>query len=149
LEKLENWRRSHYCGEITEEFMDGEVTIMGWVQRRRDHGGLIFVDLRDREGIVQLVFNPEDASGAHKKAHSLRSEFVLAVKGIVSRRPEGTENPQLKTGQVEVKVKEFKILRLFGPPFHDRGPDRCLGGAEAQIPLPRFEEVESPGKPYP
>jgi aspartyl-tRNA synthetase len=118
LEKLENWRRSHYCGEITEEFMDGEVTIMGWVQRRRDHGGLIFVDLRDREGIVQLVFNPEDASGAHKKAHSLRSEFVLAVKGIVSRRPEGTENPQLKTGQVEVKVKEFKILNDSSvPPF--------------------------------
>jgi aspartyl-tRNA synthetase len=101
LEKLGNWRRSHYCGKVTGDLIDREVTLMGWVQRRRDHGGLIFVDLRDREGIVQLVFNPEEAPGAHKKAHVLRNEYVLAVKGVVSRRPEDTENPQLATGDVE------------------------------------------------
>jgi aspartyl-tRNA synthetase len=118
LEKLENWRRSHYCGTVTAELIDSEVTLMGWAQRRRDHGGLIFVDLRDREGIVQLVFNPEEASEVHKKAHGLRNEYVLAVKGVVSRRPEGTENPELKTGDVEVKVAELKILNDSAvPPF--------------------------------
>ncbi len=118
MEKLENWRRSHYCGNVTEELLDREVTLMGWVQRRRDHGGLIFVDLRDREGIVQLVFNPEEVPEAHKKAHALRSEYVLAVKGKVSRRPEDTENPQLKTGTVEVRVRELKVLNDSSvPPF--------------------------------
>jgi aspartyl-tRNA synthetase len=118
LEKLENWRRSHYCGTVTAELIDSEVTLMGWAQRRRDHGGLIFVDLRDREGIVQLVFNPEEASEVHKKAHGLRNEYVLAVKGVVSRRPGGTENPELKTGDVEVKVAELKILNDSAvPPF--------------------------------
>jgi aspartyl-tRNA synthetase len=118
LEKLGNWRRSHCCGKVTGDLIDREVTLMGWVQRRRDHGGLIFVDLRDREGIVQLVFNPEEASGAHKKAHVLRNEYVLAVKGVVSRRPEDTENPQLATGDVEVKVGELKILNDSAvPPF--------------------------------
>jgi aspartyl-tRNA synthetase len=118
LEKLEKWKRSHYCGTVTGDLMGSEVTLMGWVQRRRDHGGLIFVDLRDREGIAQLVFNPEEVPGAHKKAHGLRNEFVVAVKGVVSRRPEGTENPELKTGKVEVKVKELRILNDSAvPPF--------------------------------
>ncbi len=106
------------CGEVSGDLMDKEVTLMGWVQRRRDHGGLIFVDLRDREGIVQLVFNPEEQAEVHKRAHAIRNEYVVAVKGVVSKRPEGTENPALKTGGVEVRVRELKILSEAAvPPF--------------------------------
>src|SRR4030067_866733 len=91
---------------------------MGWVQRRRDHGGLIFVDLRDREGLVQIVFNPGVDTASHEAAHHIRSEFVLAVKGAVSKRPAGTENPELKTGGIEILVKELKILNEPAtPPF--------------------------------
>ena len=91
---------------------------MGWVQRRRDHGGLIFIDLRDREGLVQLVFNPETDPAVHEKAHNLRSEFVIAVKGVVQKRPEGTVNPDLKTGEVEVAVTEILTLNDSAPlPF--------------------------------
>jgi len=118
LDNLGDWRKSTWCGSVGESDIGSELTLMGWVQRRRDHGGLIFIDLRDREGLVQLVFNPEPApegSGeggkdVHSMAHTLRSEFVLAVKGIVSKRPEETENPSLKTGMVEIKVTELKIL---------------------------------------
>ncbi len=105
-------------GDITEDSIGSEVTLMGWVQTRRDHGGLIFVDLRDRWGLVQLVFNPEKAAGAHKAAHAIRSEFVLAIKGEVTRRPPETENPELKSGKVEVMVDSLKILNESAPlPF--------------------------------
>ncbi len=118
MERLDDWRRSCMCGEVSGDLMDKEVTLMGWVQRRRDHGGLIFVDLRDREGIVQLVFNPEEQAEVHKRAHAIRNEYVVAVKGVVSKRPEGTENPALKTGGVEVRVRELKILSEAAvPPF--------------------------------
>ncbi len=90
--------------------LERELTLMGWVQRRRDHGGLIFIDLRDREGVVQIVFNPEIDADAHRKAHILRSEYVVAVKGTVNKRPAGTENPKLKTGDIEVTANELKIL---------------------------------------
>jgi len=83
---------------------------MGWVQRRRDHGGLIFIDLRDREGLTQVVFNPESGAASHAKAHSLRSEYVIAIKGKVSKRPEGTVNPNLKTGEMEVIADSLKVL---------------------------------------
>src|SRR5687767_11245487 len=86
------------------------VTLMGWAQRRRDHGGLIFVDLRDRTGLIQCVFNPATNADAHQRAESLRSEFVLAVRGEIAPRPPGTENPRLTTGSVEVHVREVKIL---------------------------------------
>ncbi len=91
---------------------------MGWVQRRRDHGGLIFIDLRDREGVLQLALDPDRDPEAHKKAEQVRNEFVVAVKGKVSPRPEGTVNPKMKTGEVEIEVSELKILnRAETPPF--------------------------------
>ncbi|MEK6599781.1 MAG: aspartate--tRNA ligase, partial [Deltaproteobacteria bacterium] len=117
-ENLGNWKRSCYCGDLTIKEIGSEVTLMGWVQRRRDHGGLIFIDLRDREGLTQVVFNPEVNKSAHENAHHIRAEFVLAVKGVVSKRPVGTENPALKTGGIEVLVKELKILNESAtPPF--------------------------------
>jgi len=118
FEKLEDWRRSSYCGAVSSLHLGTVVTLMGWVQRRRDHGGLIFVDLRDREGIVQLVFNPEKNAGAHKKAHELRSEFVIAIKGVVQKRPAGTENTELRTGLLECAIEEIKVLNDSDPlPF--------------------------------
>jgi aspartyl-tRNA synthetase len=95
-----------------------EVVLMGWVQRRRDHGGLIFVDLRDRQGIVQVVFNPEVAPEAHAKAHGIRNEFVLAVRGDVVMRPSEGVNPGLNTGEIEVLTEELRILSVSEtPPF--------------------------------
>ncbi len=96
--------------------MDKEVVLMGWVQRRRDHGGVIFIDLRDREGITQVVFNPEVESQVHAKAHILRSEFVIAARGKVSARPDGMINKNLKTGEIEVMVSELKILNQAETP---------------------------------
>ncbi len=117
LERLGDWKRSSYCAEPAAVDIGKTVTLMGWVQRRRDHGGLIFIDLRDRTGLMQLVFNPE-AGEVHAKAHDLRSEFVIAVKGAVGKRPVGTENLSLKTGEVEVVVKELKVLNDSAPlPF--------------------------------
>ena len=91
---------------------------MGWAHRRRDHGGIIFVDLRDRAGLAQVVFNPEFGKASHAEAHKIRSEYVLAVKGTVRRRPEGMENPELKTGDIEVMVNDLEILNESAtPPF--------------------------------
>jgi aspartyl-tRNA synthetase len=98
--------------------MGQEICVMGWVQRRRDHGGLIFIDLRDREGVLQLALDPDRDLDSHKKAEQVRNEFVVAVKGKVSPRPEGTINPKMKTGEVEIEVSELKILnRSETPPF--------------------------------
>ena len=112
------WRRSHSCGELRVRHVGQTVTLMGWAFKRRDHGGLIFVDLRDREGLTQCVFNPVTSGEAHGRAQEVRSEFVLAVVGTVQRRPPGTENPKLPTGEVEVQVSEVKILNESKPlPF--------------------------------
>lgn len=117
-DKLEDMRRTHSCCELTADDVGKEVVLMGWVQRRRDHGGVIFVDLRDREGITQVVFNPLIDAKIHAKAHVIRSEFVLGVRGKVDHRPEGMINPNLKTGAVEVLVTELKILNQADtPPF--------------------------------
>ncbi|MEJ2699071.1 MAG: OB-fold nucleic acid binding domain-containing protein, partial [Desulfuromonadales bacterium] len=94
---LGEWKRSHYCGRVAAGDIGQEVCLMGWVQRRRDHGGLIFIDLRDREGIVQLALDPDRDPQAHAKADRVRNEYVIAVKGTVSPRPEGTVNPKMKT----------------------------------------------------
>jgi len=111
-------KRTHYCGAVGIDDIGKDVILMGWVHRRRDHGGVIFVDLRDREGLVQVVFNPETNPETHREAHRIRSEFVLAVMGRVRRRPDGMENPELKTGHVEVMVHELEILNESKtPPF--------------------------------
>lgn len=117
-DKLGNWKRSHRCGELTAEQIGQEVCVMGWVQRRRDHGGLIFIDLRDREGIVQLALDPDRDLTSHQKAEQVRNEFVVAARGKVSPRPEGTVNPKMKTGEVEIEISELLILnRSETPPF--------------------------------
>lgn len=111
-------KRTHYAGNVSLDQVDTSVVLMGWAHRRRDHGGVIFVDLRDREGIVQVVFNPATSLDAHTIAQRIRSEFVLAVRGIVRRRPEGMENPQMKSGAVEVMAEELEILNeAKTPPF--------------------------------
>jgi len=117
-DKLGDMRRTHHCCELGAEHIGKEVVLMGWIQRRRDHGGVIFVDLRDRNGLTQVVFNPEVHSQAHKKAHVLRSEYVIGVRGRVEKRFEGMANPKLKTGEIEVFVSELKILNTAEtPPF--------------------------------
>lgn len=117
-EALGEWKRTCYCGDLRAEHIGQEVTLMGWVNRRRDLGGLVFIDLRDREGIAQVVFNPEFSPGAHAKAASLRNEYVIAVQGKVVARPAGTENPELKTGQLEVQTRDLKVLSESNPtPF--------------------------------
>ena len=111
--------RTHYCGELRKEQVGQTVTIAGWVHRRRDHGKLIFIDLRDREGIAQVVFNPEVSAKAHSIASELRSEYVVRVQGKVSLRPKGTENPKLATGGVELIVEEAELLnKAKTPPFY-------------------------------
>lgn len=110
--------RSHYCGEVDESLVGQEVSVAGWVHRRRDHGGVIFVDLRDRAGLLQVVFDP-DTPGIFAQAERLRSEYVLAVTGTVRPRPEGTANPNMATGQVEVLARELTVLNSSAtPPFH-------------------------------
>ena len=109
--------RSHYCGQLNESHLDQQVALCGWVNRRRDHGGVIFIDLRDREGLMQVVFDP-DSPETFAIAERVRSEYVLRVTGKVRRRPAGTENPALPTGQVELAVSDLEILnRAETPPF--------------------------------
>jgi len=109
--------RTHYCGLVDETLIDQEVTLCGWVNRRRDHGGVIFVDLRDREGLVQVVFDP-DRADVFATAERIRNEFVLRVRGRVRPRPEGTVNPDLKSGQIEVLGLELEVLNAAEtPPF--------------------------------
>jgi aspartyl-tRNA synthetase len=111
-------RRTHNCNQLGIEDVGHEVVLMGWVQRRRDHGGVIFIDLRDQQGLTQVVFNPELNPNVHAKAHGLRSEFVIGVKGKVEPRPEGMVNPNLTTGAIEVLVSELRILnQAVTPPF--------------------------------
>ena len=117
-DNIENMRRTHHCCELGLDDVDKEVVLMGWAQRRRDHGGVIFVDLRDREGLTQVVFNPKISPEVHEKAHVIRNEYVLAVRGRVRPRPEGMANPALVTGQIEVMISELKILNAAAtPPF--------------------------------
>jgi aspartyl-tRNA synthetase len=118
VEPMGGWKRTHGCGALRAAEAGQTVTLMGWAFRRRDHGGLVFVDLRDREGLTQCVFDPKEAPEAHDKVEGVRAEFVLAVRGEVALRPPGTENSKLPTGAVEVRVSEMKILNDSRPlPF--------------------------------
>ena len=110
VEPLGDWKRSHSNNALTAANMGEQVMLMGWVQFRRDHGGLIFIDLRDREGLTQIVFNPDENKDAHERAHALRSEYVIAIKGTVSKRPAGMENKGMFTGEVEILVTQWKLL---------------------------------------
>jgi len=118
VEPMAGWKRTHSCGALRATDAGKTVTLMGWVFRRRDHGGLIFVDIRDREGITQCVFNPGDGPLAHAKVQGVRGEFVVAVRGRVAPRPAGTENAKIPTGAIEVHASELKILNDCRPlPF--------------------------------
>ncbi len=115
-DSLEGWERSHLSNQLDEKNIEEKVILMGWVLRRRDHGGVIFVDLRDRFGLVQLVFNPEYSPASHEKAHALRPEWVLAIEGVVKARPDESINPEMPTGRIEVFVDTLKILNRSEPP---------------------------------
>ncbi len=123
IDPLGEWKRTCDCGSLRVENVGEEVVLMGWVNSRRDLGSLIFIDLRDRGGLTQVVFDPQVDRSCHDRAHILRNEWVLAVKGTVFPRLEGQENPDLPTGDIEIHVREIKILnRTETPPFQIDGP---------------------------
>ena len=118
LEQMGTLRRTHNCGALRQEDTGNEAVLMGWVHRRRDLGGLFFIDLRDRHGTTQVVFRPDDNEELHAKAGELGAEYVIAVRGEVSARPEGTTNPDLPTGEVELVARELLVLNAsLTPPF--------------------------------
>ena len=110
MESLGSWQRSYYCGELRPTHVGQELIVMGWVQSRRDHGGVTFIDLRDRSGLVQVVCNPQVSATAHETAKDVRTEFVLAVRGRLNPRSADTINPNLPTGAVELMADEVRIL---------------------------------------
>ena len=110
IEPMGSWKKTYSCGVLRKEDKGKEVILMGWTQSRRDHGGLIFIDLRDRDGITQIVFDPEESIKSHQVAHNIKNEYVIAVKGKVIQRLAGSNNPNMPTGEIEVKVKQVKIL---------------------------------------
>ena len=122
IDALGDWRRSTYCGDVRAGDIGRELVLMGWVAGRRDHGGIVFIDLRDRTGIVQIVLDPDDSPVAHQRAHALRSEYVIAVHGKLAARPEETRNPSLPTGEVELRVGDIRVLstsRVLPFPLED------------------------------
>jgi aspartyl-tRNA synthetase len=138
--------KSHSCGELRKNHAGQKVTLAGWLHRRRDHGGKVFIDLRDRDGIVQVVFNPQISQEAYQVAGSLRSEYVIQVTGEVTTRPEGTENPKLATGDVEVVAKETVVLNPSKtPPFYisedeDVEESLCLKNRYLYLRRPRMKD---------
>ncbi len=119
METMQGLTRSHHCGQISEQQTGAEVVLCGWVERRRDHGGLIFIDLRDRSGVVQIVASPEHDTESFHKAEAVRNEYVLCVRGDVRKRDEATVNPNMATGTVEVICHEMRILNPSKtPPFY-------------------------------
>ena len=119
LEGLGDWRRTHTCGELTTAAVGSTVTLMGWVHRTRDHGGVLFIDLRDRYGLTQVVFHPETCGkDVLDGASRLGNEFVIAVRGRINARPADAVNPDMSTGAVEMDAREFKLLSACEPlPF--------------------------------
>lgn len=124
LDALDDWRGACGCGTLRSDDIGRELTMVGWVDTRRDHGGIVFIDLRDRTGILQVVFDPDDDAEAHRRAHALRSEYVIAVRGALTKRPPETLNTELPTGEVEIRVKELKVLsssRVLPFPLDEEG----------------------------
>ncbi|HPD45767.1 MAG TPA: aspartate--tRNA ligase [Anaerohalosphaeraceae bacterium] len=119
-------KRTHYCGQIRPEHVGREVVVCGWVRSYRDHGNLVFIDLRDREGLLQLVFDPQTQPEIHKVARNLRCEWVIAARGRVRRRTEGMENPKLATGEVEVAVEQLEVLNQAKTPPFDIDNAECV-----------------------
>ena len=120
-------KRTTYCGLVTEDLLNEKVTLKGWVHNRRDLGGLIFIDLRDREGIVQIVFNPDFSQEALNIAETVRSEYIVEVQGVVTKRDAETVNPKIKTGQVEVQVSNIEIInKSETPPFSINEENKLL-----------------------
>ena len=143
IDLLGDLKRTDYCGDLRRKDVNREVILLGWVQRRRDLGGLIFVELRDRQGIVQAVFNPEVNPEAHEKAQSIRGEYVLGVQGTVVIRPEGTVNPKLNTGEIEVIAKELKILNVSKtPPFQIEDEEEVAENTRLKY---RYLDLRRPG----
>ncbi len=142
VDTLENWKRTHDCGSLGVEDEGTDALLMGWVNSRRDLGNLIFIDLRDRDGITQIVFDPQAEKECHEKAHVLRNEWVIAVKGRVSRRLAGQENSSMPTGGVELIAKELKILnKTEVPPFQIDG---AVDASEALRLKYRYLELRRP-----
>lgn len=145
IRPLGEWQRTGDCGSLRAKDAGREVCLMGWVQYRRDHGGLIFVDLRDKAGLTQVVFSPETAPEAHAEAHILRSEYVIAIKGRVRPRPEGMINPEMPTGEIEVVVTDWKLLNTSEtPPFAvedrtDAGENQRLAWRYIDLRRPRMQ----------
>ena len=118
LDPMGSLRRSHACGAVSTADVGSEVVVAGWVQRRRDHGGVIFVDLRDHQGLVQVVFRPEESAESHERAGEIRSEYVILARGTVQRRTPDTVNPKMATGEIEIVAQEVRLLnRATPPPF--------------------------------
>lgn len=140
---LGDWKRTHTCADLRREDIGAEVCLMGWVQFRRDHGGLIFLDLRDREGLTQVVFSPDHAPDAHESAGMVRPEYVVAVRGRVRSRPEGMANPAMRTGDIEVLVDDWKLLNTAKtPPFPVE--DRADAGENLRLQY-RYLDLRRPG----
>src|SRR5512143_2669276 len=143
IDFLGDLKRTGYCGDLDKKDVNKEVVLLGWVQRRRDLGGLIFVEMRDRQGIVQVVFNPEINPQAHEKAQSIRNEYVLCVQGTVIMRPEGTANPKMSTGEIEVIAKELKILNVSKtPPFQIDDEEEVAENTRLKY---RYMDMRRPG----
>ena len=104
--------RDYYCGEPTENLVNKEITLSGWINKRRDHGGLLFIDLRDRTGLIQVVFDPENLKPSEINWNQFRSEWIIKVKGLVKLRPKGTQNPNLNTGKIELIAKSYEVINM-------------------------------------
>ncbi|XPV76224.1 MAG: aspartate--tRNA ligase [Desulfovibrio sp.] len=142
IEDLGGWQRTHNCNQLTKDNLGDKVVLMGWVQFRRDHGGLIFIDLRDRNGLTQAVFSPERNFDAHERAHAIRTEYVVAIEGEVRARPEGMANSNLVTGDIEIIVDSWKLLNTSEtPPFTIE--DRCDASEQLRLKY-RYLDLRRP-----
>ena len=144
IEGLGDWRRSHTCGELRRANAGATVTLMGWVHRSRDHGGVLFVDLRDRHGLTQVVFHPETGgTELLERASRLGNEFVVAVRGVVNERPADARNPDLATGEIEVDIRELKLLSASEPLPFQVNEERMLASEDLRLKY-RYLDLRRP-----